>query len=139
MECVDERRVGEGLHAQQSHVGRIGAHRQGDRLARRPTRQAHGTVVAALGYGDIPTEAFLSACEFIPEGGWIVFNIKEDFLVERGDQSGFSALVRSLQRDGLLEVQAMRRYRHRLSIHGEPLHYVAIVGMKTGDIGRPAS
>ncbi len=97
------------------------------------------TVVAALGYGDIPTEAFLSACEFIPEGGWIVFNIKEDFLVERGDQSGFSARWRSLQRDGLLEVQAMRRYRHRLSIHGEPLHYVAIVGMKTGDIGRRAS
>lgn len=97
------------------------------------------TVVAALGYGDIPTEAFLSACEFIPDGGWIVFNIKEDFLVEREDQSGFSKLVRSLQREQALEVQAMRRYRHRLSIHGEPLHYVAIVGRKTGPIGRDAS
>lgn len=97
------------------------------------------TVVAALGYGDIPTEAFLSACSFIPDGGWIAFNIKAEFLVEHGDQSGFSALVHSLQRDRLLEMQAMRRYRHRLSIHGEPLQYVAMVGRKTGAIHRRAS
>jgi predicted TPR repeat methyltransferase len=96
------------------------------------------TVVAALGYGDIPTEAFLSACSFIPEGGWIAFNIKEDFLVEDEDRSGFSSLVRTLQRERALEVEAMRRYRHRLSVHGDPLHYVAIVGRKRRPFGRLA-
>jgi predicted TPR repeat methyltransferase len=93
------------------------------------------TVVAALGYGDIPTEAFLAACSFIPAGGWIVFNIKEDFLAEGDDASGFAALVRSLQSERSLEIQAMRRYRHRLSIHGEPLPYVAIVASKKAAFG----
>jgi SAM-dependent methyltransferase len=94
------------------------------------------TVVAALGYGDIPTEAFLSACSFIPNEGWIAFNIKEDFLVEGEDRSGFSNLVRTLQREGALEVEAMRRYRHRLSVHGVPLRYVAFVGRKRRPFGR---
>ena len=33
--------------------------------------------------------------------------------------------------DGTLEVFARRRYQHRLSMNGEPLHYVAMVGRKT--------
>lgn len=93
------------------------------------------SVVAALGYGDIPTEAFLSAASFIPDGGWIVFNIKEDFLRERRDESGFSRLIRRLQAEEKIEIQAMRRYRHRLSMQGDPLHYVAIVAMKKGHLG----
>lgn len=93
------------------------------------------SVVAALGYGDIPTAAFLSAASFVPDGGWLVFNIKEDFLRERRDESGFSRLIRRLQAEERLEIQAMRRYRHRLSMQGEPLHYVAIVARKNRDLG----
>lgn len=91
------------------------------------------SVVAALGYGDIPTGAFLAACEMIELGGIIAFNIKEDFLQD-GDESGFSGLIRRLEREGRLQFQATRRYCHRLSVSGEPLHYVAIVATKTGTI-----
>jgi hypothetical protein len=45
------------------------------------------TCVAALGFGDIPTRAFVAAYNLIQPGGWIAFNIKEDFLTN-GDRSG---------------------------------------------------
>jgi SAM-dependent methyltransferase len=87
-------------------------------------------VVAALGFGDIPAAAFLAACETISVGGWLVFNIKEQFLRNETDPSGFAGLIQRLQRERKIQIQALRRYRHRLSVHGDPLHYVAIVATK---------
>jgi hypothetical protein len=88
------------------------------------------TTVAALGYGDIPPLAFLQALDLISTPAWLAFNIKEDFLHER-DQSGFSRLIRQLiQQDHILPL-CYRRYRHRLSIAGDPLYYVAMIAKKT--------
>ena len=88
------------------------------------------TTVAALGYGDIPPLAFLQAMELVSTPAWLAFNIKEDFLHER-DQSGFSRLIRQLiQQDHILPL-CYRRYRHRLSIAGDPLYYVAMIAKKT--------
>jgi 2-polyprenyl-3-methyl-5-hydroxy-6-metoxy-1,4-benzoquinol methylase len=87
------------------------------------------TCVAALGFGDIPTRAFATAYDLIQPGGWIAFNIKEEFL-SNGDRSGFSRLIRALLAGGALEVRRRRRYRHRLATDRQPLHYVAIVGVK---------
>jgi predicted TPR repeat methyltransferase len=87
------------------------------------------TSVAALGFGDIPPEAFTYAYDQLLTGGWLAFCIKDDFL-EDEEPSGFSALIRSLMESGELEVLARRRYRHRLSAKGEPLHYVAMVARK---------
>jgi hypothetical protein len=89
--------------------------------------------VAALGFGDIPPQAFAEAYNLVSEGGWIAFNIKEDFL-EDGDPSGFNKLIRKLLETGMVEQRAERVYRHRLSCAGEPLNYVAIVGVKRADI-----
>jgi predicted TPR repeat methyltransferase len=88
------------------------------------------TTVAALGFDDIPPEAFCAAYNAASADAWIAFNIKADFLDEAADESGFRALIRSLVRDGELELLATRRYVHRLSISGEPLEYVAVVGRK---------
>lgn len=90
--------------------------------------------VAALGYGDIPPNAFANAANFIESDGWLVFNIKEKFLHPNDDDSGFSKLIDLLQREKLIQIQAYRRYCHRLSIQGKPLYYVAIVASKLGDI-----
>lgn len=90
--------------------------------------------VAALGYGDIPTAAFANAVNFVEQNGWLVFNIKEKFLHLDDDDSGFSKLIGELQRRKVIQVQAYRRYCHRLSIQGKPLYYVAIVANKLGDI-----
>lgn len=87
------------------------------------------TTVAALGFGDIPPGAFLKALELISTPGWVAFNIKETFLLEK-DDSGFSGLVRDLTRQGALRMEAYRRYQHRLSIDGDPLYYVAMVASK---------
>ena len=87
------------------------------------------TTVAALGFGDIPAAAFHYAYDLLKPGGWLAFCIKEDFL-EETEPSGFTTLIRNLLDSGELETFAERRYRHRLSARGEPLHYVAMVGRK---------
>jgi len=91
------------------------------------------TTVAALGYGDIPPAAFARAYNLISTPGWVAFNIKESFLAE-GDSTGFVGFTRRMIRFGIMRVRVMHRYRHRLSIAGEPLHYMAIVATKESNI-----
>jgi len=85
--------------------------------------------VAALGFGDIPTQAFLNAIDLLETPAYLAFNIKEDFVQDR-DPSGFAELIRELARRGVIHMQAYRRYQHRLSCAGEPLYYIAMVATK---------
>jgi hypothetical protein len=89
--------------------------------------------VAALGFGDIPCLAFAEAFNLVEDGGWIAFNIKEHFL-DDGEPTGFSKLIGRLLETGIVEQRAEKVYRHRLSTTGEPLNYVAIVGVKQSDV-----
>ncbi len=89
--------------------------------------------VAALGFGDIPDAAFLRALDLIETPGLVAFNIKEQF-VDAADSTGFAALIERLKGLGVLRLDAYRRYCHRLSISGEPLHYVAVVATKLRDV-----
>lgn len=89
--------------------------------------------VAALGFGDIPTKAFVEAFNIIKSQGWVAFNIKETFF-DASDVSGFSKLIRELIFSKTLDVYYIERYRHRLSIEGVPLYYFAIVGRKNSDV-----
>ena len=91
------------------------------------------TCVAALGFGDIPPEAFAQAFALVALNGWIAFNIKEDFL-KGDDDTGFDGLIRGMIRDGVLEVTDRRRYQHRLGIDRHAIHYVAIVGRKREEL-----
>jgi predicted TPR repeat methyltransferase len=90
------------------------------------------TTVAALGFGDIPCDAFVSAFNVIPDGGWIAFNIKAQFL-DQTDPTGFAKLVTTMLTEGMLEERTRQRYDHRLSITGEALEYIALVGVKRAD------
>ncbi len=87
------------------------------------------TIVAALGFGDIPTKAFLQALDLLETPAWIAFNIKEDFVQDR-DESGFGEMLRELAREDVLRTHAYRRYRHRYSSNGVPLYYGAMVVSK---------
>ncbi len=89
--------------------------------------------VAALGFGDIPPLAFVTAYDLVAVGGWVAFNIKEGF-VDAGDSSGFSELIRGGFEEGSLELAAEHRYRHRLATDGQPIHYVAMIARKRGDL-----
>jgi SAM-dependent methyltransferase len=93
------------------------------------------TTVAALGFDDMPPEAFREAYDMIADDGWIAFNIKADFL-DAEDTSGFRRLIAEMIRSGALEVCERRQYRHRLSVHRDPLDYVAVVGRKRRQGGR---
>jgi hypothetical protein len=88
--------------------------------------------VAALGFGDIPPAAVATALSLVEADGWLAFNIKETFL-DASDTSGFSAMVRELIFSEYLDLYHLERYKHRLSIHGKPLSYFAIVGRKCRD------
>jgi hypothetical protein len=92
------------------------------------------TSVAALGFGDIPPLAFAKALDLIATPGWMAFNLKESFLREE-DVSGFSRLIRRLNRDGYIQTLCYRRYQHRISITGDPLFYVAVIARKLKDLG----
>ena len=89
--------------------------------------------VAALGFGDIPTKAFIEAFNIIKTAGWVAFNIKESFF-DSSDKTGFSTMIRELMFSKYLDVYHIERYRHRLSIEGKPLYYFAIAGRKNADV-----
>jgi predicted TPR repeat methyltransferase len=91
------------------------------------------TTVAALGFGDMPPMAFAKALNLIKTPGWLAFNLKEDFLHEE-DSSGFSRLIRRLNRERYIQTLCYRRYQHRISIAGDPLYYVAVIARKIRDL-----
>lgn len=93
------------------------------------------TAVAALGFGDLPSAAFINAFNLIKPGGWVAFNIKQTFLDQR-ETTSFSRTIRKLVFTDYLEIHHLERYRHRLSIDGEPIFYYAIAGRKTSDVPR---
>jgi SAM-dependent methyltransferase len=91
------------------------------------------TTVAALGFGDIPPKAFMVAFNIIQSEGWVAFNIKETFL-DNSDTSGFSRMIRDLIFSKYMDLYHLERYRHRVSIEGEPLYYFAVAGRKNYDV-----
>lgn len=91
------------------------------------------TTVAALGFDDIPPHAFAVAYNLISTPGLVAFTIKEEFVAKR-DSSGFSSLIRRMFDEEVIRPLAKERYRHRLSVQGKPLYYVAFVAEKVGDV-----
>ncbi|SMC22357.1 Methyltransferase domain-containing protein [Desulfacinum hydrothermale DSM 13146] len=87
--------------------------------------------VAALGFNDIPSRAFLNAFNLMRKGSWIAFNIRDKFL-SQGDDSGYRTLLERLQ-DTCFRILDQTDYCHRRSITGRELCYRAIVGQKTAD------
>jgi 2-polyprenyl-3-methyl-5-hydroxy-6-metoxy-1,4-benzoquinol methylase len=91
------------------------------------------TSVAALGFGDIPPDAFTEAYNLIEPEGLVGFSLKES-MVSGEDSSGFSRLIEAAIEEGDLTVAREHRYRHRLDMNGDPLYYVAMIGEKVGDL-----
>jgi SAM-dependent methyltransferase len=91
------------------------------------------TTVAALGFGDIPPAAFVGAFNLIETPGLLAFTIKDDFLGD-DDPSGFSRLIQRMFTEQTIVPLAEKHYRHRLSVHGKPLDYIAFVARKTDDV-----
>lgn len=91
------------------------------------------TCVAALGFADIPPAAFRAAYNLVEDGGSVAFTLKDEFVSDQ-DSTGFAGLIKRATTSGSLEIADSRHYRHRLSVDGTPLHYVAFVGTKHSDL-----
>lgn len=91
------------------------------------------TIVAALGFQDIPPRAYAESFNLIETPGWVAFNLRDKFLTEN-DVSGFSRLIERMEDNAVIEVLQRYRYFHRLSLQGKPLMYVAVIGKKLRDI-----
>lgn len=89
------------------------------------------TCVAALGFDDIPPAAFAGAFNAIDETGWIAFNLRDRYM---DSASPFAHLLERMTAEGLLTDITQRRYRHRVSVAGDALEYVAFVARKRGHI-----
>jgi len=91
------------------------------------------TSVAALGFGDIPSDAFAEAYNLIEPDGLVGFSIKEE-MVSGQDSSGFSRLIDAGIADRSIDVKLEHRYQHRINTNGDPLYYVAMIAEKRGDL-----
>jgi predicted TPR repeat methyltransferase len=99
----------------------------------KPQRLNALTCVAALGFGDIPPAVFCEALRQVETPSLVAYTIKDAFLGEK-DESGFSELVERLENEGSLVTITKERYQHRLNWAGEPLHYVAVLAEKRGEV-----
>lgn len=90
------------------------------------------TSVAALGFEDIPPNAFLNAFNMVQDGGWITFNIKDKFLADK-DDTGYKDIIAGIKDDNLI-IECKKRYCHRFSVSGKELYYIAIIGRKIADV-----
>lgn len=87
------------------------------------------STIAALGFNDIPPQAFVNAFNLVEKDSWVAFNIKDNFLDEK-DQTGFSTLIKQMIFKDYLQLYHLERYRHRISIDGRALFYYAVIGRK---------
>ena len=92
--------------------------------------------VAALGFGDIPPHVFVRAFNLIRSGGLVALAIKEDFLNQSVDASGFAGLFQRLVDGSVITECARQKFIHRKTTDRGNLYYEAIVGRKVCDIPR---
>ena len=85
--------------------------------------------IAALGFGDIPTKAFETAFNFVEEGGWLAFNLHEQYVGFQHTE-GFAGLINRMIEKKYIRIEIYKRYLHRYTTSGEPIFYIAIVGQK---------
>jgi hypothetical protein len=79
----------------------------------------------ALGLGHITADSFARLWSAFPAGSWFAVTVHED-LAEPGG-SDFGDYLAALERRAIV---ARERFRHRLTMSGDPIHYVAIVARK---------
>src|SRR5690606_31549701 len=78
------------------------------------------TTVAALGFDDVPLDAFRTAYELLEPEGIIGFNIRDKFLDRQADDSGFHAYI-TQKLDTEVEILFEETYVHRLNVAGQPI------------------
>ena len=102
------------------------------------------TICAALGDGDgdLPLRVVDAAVEVLGEGGVLAFTVNGSVGVEGEGRERFGGFLESVRGEGVGEGThwggvreiGRRRYRHRLSVKGEWIEYLALVYRKVGEV-----
>jgi head-tail adaptor len=83
----------------------------------------------ALGLGHVSAVSFAAAWEAFPAGGWLALTVAEELVDEQaGDLGAYLAELRAGAH--ATEVLHLGRFRHRLRMSGEPIHYYALVARR---------
>jgi hypothetical protein len=94
------------------------------------TQQLNCLVAAgALGLGHISAASFHRLWSAFPGGAWFAVSVNED-LAKPGASDFGDYLAEFEQRGDWGEIVLHERFRHRLTMAGDPIHYVAIVARK---------
>lgn len=84
----------------------------------------------ALGLGHIPPASFDAAWRAFPAGSWLAITTGEDILDAEGEE--LAEYVAALRRgEHGTEVLRLERFRHRLRMSGEPIHYYVLVARRS--------
>lgn len=84
----------------------------------------------ALGLGHIPPASFDAAWRAFPAGSWLAITAGEDILDAEGEE--LAEYVAALRRgEHGTEVLHLERFRHRLRMSGDPIHYYVLVARRT--------
>lgn len=90
-------------------------------------------VCASALTGGLPKSAFAFAYNLITDGGWIAFNIKENLIDTKTNHSSGKMIANMIKKE-ILKVEVKHSYQHRISVTGNPLNEVVLIGLKMGDI-----
>ncbi|MGE4427345.1 MAG: hypothetical protein AB7G37_12910 [Solirubrobacteraceae bacterium] len=83
----------------------------------------------ALGLGHVTAAGFDAAWRAFPTGSWMALTVTDDVLDPDGDDLGaYVAQLRAGEHG--TEVVHVERFRHRLRMSGEPIHYHVIVARR---------
>jgi len=95
--------------------------------------RAHGlnalVCAGALGLGHITADSFHRLWTAFPPGAWFSVSLHEDLAVPGGSDFG-DYLAGVEERAGATEILVREPFRHRLTMAGEPITYVAVVARK---------
>jgi hypothetical protein len=87
------------------------------------------TAAGALGRGHIPQPAFARLWDLFPSGSWLAVTVHEE-LARPGDEDIGDWLAAMQAGDGATEIVHREAFRHRLTMAGDPITYLVIVGRR---------
>ncbi|NEO98486.1 MAG: hypothetical protein F6K58_07375 [Symploca sp. SIO2E9] len=90
-------------------------------------------VCASALTGGLPGSAFAFAYNLISDGGWIAFNIRDNLINTQSNHNS-GRMIATIIKEGILKVAIKESYQHRISVTGDPLQEIALIGLKMRNI-----
>lgn len=94
-------------------------------------RKTFNCLVCCSALSHIPISAFKNAYNMIGKDGWIVFNISK-LAWEDKSAAGFINNHSWVNNPELFELKSQYTYLHRNRTNGDPIDYIAFIGIKRG-------